>query len=198
MCASQYITQFIGVVVGVFIGIFAEPIRAYIYRPVLTVSFDERDPACKTFTPQGTVRGPTAIYVRAKVQNSKSKMAKACRAYLVNVEQKDPQGLFEQTIYADSLSLDWSCQREGEGGRPIDLPSEVSQYIDVISTEERLPRNYNVRATPMPLRYGELFDMAPKVLRFTILVTGDDVKPAKISLIFSWQGQWDTFEVANG
>jgi hypothetical protein len=32
--------------------------------------------------------------------------------------------------------------------------------------------------------------------RLTVLVTGDGVKPARMSLSFKWTGVWDQFEVS--
>jgi hypothetical protein len=41
-------------------------------------------------------------------------MAKSCRAFLINIEKKKPEGTFDCTIYSDILQLHWSV-REDKG-----------------------------------------------------------------------------------
>jgi hypothetical protein len=158
------------------------------------VSFDKSDPSCVTPTPTG--KGSEGIYIRAKVQNRKSQMAKSCRAFLVKVEKQNAHGIFGPTIFADSLQLAWSCQKDRE--RPIDLPSGVSQFVDVISTDKAAPVDYRVHHLFHPSRYAELFDGKPKTLRLTVLVTGDGAAPGQTTIVFNWRGQWDTFEADSG
>jgi len=203
MCVSQYITPLIGLVTGTLIGVFAEPIRTWIYRPVLKASFKKID-SCVTRTPIGTGSDlREGFYIRAKVENRRWQMAKSCRAYLVKVEQKNSKGDFGPTIFADSLPLNWSNQRREDNGRPIDLPFGVSQFVDVISTDQGapgipvVPPTYTVHAA-MPFRYGVLFDNGPKILRLTILVTGDGVKAATTKIVFDWRKHWEKFEVSEG
>ena len=40
------------------------------------------------------------------------------------------------------------------------------------------------------LRYGQLV-LTPGVYRFTVVVSGDGVKPATIRPVVSWTGTWD-------
>jgi hypothetical protein len=159
------------------------------------VSFDKHDPSCLARTPIGAALQSEGIYIRAKVQNPKSQMAKSCRAFLVKVEKQNAYGIFEPTIFADSLQLAWSCQQDG--GRPIDLPSGVSQFVDVISTDKAVPTAYHVYLSFGPHRYIELFDSKPKTLRLTVLVTGDGAARGQTTIVFKWSGQWDTFEVGS-
>lgn len=186
-----------GIIVGALIGIFAEPIRGRIFRPVLVVSFNERSDGCKALT---TINGnpPSAgYYIRAQVKTSKRRLAKSCRAYLVNVEQRTARGDYApmNPKFDDSLPLRWSAQFTDENP-PLDLPSGISQFVDIISTDSALP-GFKVHARLIN-RYTKFFDNQPKVLRLTVLVTGDDVVPAEVKVIFDWRGQWDTFDVAPG
>lgn len=198
MCVSQYVSQYVtplvGLVTGALIGVFAEPIRTFIFRPAIKVSFEKNDPSCVARTPSGAAPiFSEAIYIRVRVENPKSQMAKSCRAFLVKVEEKNSQGIFNPTIYADSLPLGWSCQQDP--GRPIDLPSGVSQFVDIISTDKGAPARYDVHLMLYPHRYRGLFDDKPKILRLTILVTGDGARAGKTTIVFEWRGAWDTFKV---
>ena len=79
----------------------------------------------------------------------------------------------------------------------MDLPSGVSQFVDVISTDKARPAHYRVHPLFGPHRYIELFDGKPKTLRLTVLVTGDGAAPGQTTIVFKWSGQWDTFEVGS-
>jgi hypothetical protein len=195
VCVLDYVTPLIGLITGTFIGIFAEPIRTRLFRPRLKVSFESADRSCKVQTPMGAAGEHRGIYIRAKVQNTKSQMAKACRAFLVKIEKQSTHGTFEPTIFADSLPLAWSCQKDGS--KPVDLFSGVSQFVDVISTTNVDPTAYQIHLFTHPHRYAELFDREPKTLRLTILVTGDGASAGQTAIVFKWGGQWDTFEVGS-
>jgi hypothetical protein len=200
MCAGSFSSISIAnTAVGVILGIFIREIWEFFRRPALHVSFDEHDEGCKAHTAIGDDRSSEGFFIRAKVVNSKRRLAKSCRAFLVDVEQRNARGEFVSLTpkYDDSLSLTWSSQPGTIGQGPIDVPAGVSQYVDIVSTDKRID-GYRVHALIVPFRYGTLLDNKPKVLRFTILVTGDDVKQDKIKVIFDWRGQWNTFEVAKG
>ncbi len=184
---------------GAAIALFAEPIRQWLFRPNLELSFDN-DEECvsKTFLSSRTltVKGPKAIYIRVRVRNTRSRMARECRGYLVNVEERDGEGRFIKTEYCDSIMLHWSCQREETKYLPLHIPKGVNQFLDIISLEE----NKNVFVPQIhvfPNRYNELIRRTG-VFRFTIQVVADNVKPKTIKLTFAWEGDWKNFKVREG
>jgi hypothetical protein len=142
-------------------------------------------------TPTG---GGEAVYIRVEVMNEKRRLAKQCRAYLVNVEVQNGRNEFEPTIYVDSIQLAWSCRENGKEREAVDLPNGVSQYIDVLATYKS-SNCFTPQISPFPFRYEELFINSPKTFRFTVQVSGDGVDPVFTTIIFSWKGQWDDFEV---
>jgi hypothetical protein len=183
--------------VGVIAGIFIKEIWDYFRRPLVKVSFDEHAEGCRAHTRTGGNPPSEGYYIRAKVVNSRRRLAKSCRAFLVNVEQRNARGEFVPTTpaYDDSLALVWSAQFK-EGNPPIDLPYGISQFVDIVSTD-KLSAEFKVHAL-IPYRYDNLFNNTPKALRFTIAVTGDDVEPGQVKVIFDWRGKWDNFELAQG
>jgi hypothetical protein len=132
-----------------------------------------------------------AFYIRLKVVNSSSRLAKACRAYLVGVE-KQVDGVFRPTIYCDSIQLAWSV-RGDQAYAAIDLPRDVPQFVDIVST-----RSISKEFTPViwlvPLRYKALFQETG-VFRFRVQVSGDGVKPVWGQVTLHWDGTWDKFRV---
>jgi hypothetical protein len=199
MCAlpATLLTPLVGLITGTLIGVFAEPIRTWLFRPKLKILFD---PArCVTSTPTyGTNLPSRGHYIRVQVTNASGRVAKGCRVFLVDVEQRDDSGRFQSTAFVDSLRLKWSSQVLGEELRGLDLPRGVSQFADVISTDKSGPYSFNWHVPFIPGIYEELFNNNRKTLRLTILATGDEARPARISIVFEWTGQWDAFKVSAG
>ena len=116
----------IGLLGGFFIAVFAEPFRQWILKPVLKPEFKKDLPDFVTFTP---MTHGQAYYIRVKVNNIKlvaRTVAKGCKAYLVNIEKKQPNGEFGSTIYCDSIQLAWS-NRGNNRYDGFDLSKGVNQ-----------------------------------------------------------------------
>lgn len=181
---------------GALTALFAEPIRQWLFRPNLILSFDNDDECIShTFhtsrTPAET--GPKAVYIRVRVANTRKRMARDCRGYLVNLEAKNEKGKFVKTEYCDSIMLHWSCQRPETKYLPIHIPKGVNQFLDIVSIEEN--KNYFRPETHVILnRYHELLRRTG-VFRFTIHVVADNAEPKTIKLIFEWNGDWKNFKI---
>ncbi len=131
-------------------------------------------------------------YVRVRVWNEKTRYAKGCRGFLVNVEAIDNSGRFVPTGYCDSIQLKWSYLPEGSP-QLVDLPKGVNQYLDVIeATEDRT--NFTPCTVSMPSAYDSIFDKTG-VFRFTIVVTAEETEPQEIKLQVSWNGIWSEINV---
>lgn len=198
---TSYLPAIIGGAIGFASAIFAEPLRRWIYSPKLVLTFEDSTDY-KTRTPeQATFRDPQrsavpihstheAEYVRIKVINASRPLAKDCRAYLVGIEKKQADGNFGTTLYCDSIPLAWSC-REDHAYEPIDLPNGVAQFIDLISVRDISPE-FKLEIKPLPLRYaGFLRDSG--TFRFTVQVSGENVKPAFIRVEFTWGRVWNEY-----
>ncbi len=192
-----------GAVLGFGAAIFAEPLRQWIFRPKLKLEFGD-DPGYKARTPEEAdiPSSPRPIhsvheaeYIRIKVTNEKRAIAKSCRAYLVAVEKADESGDYKPTIYCDSIPLAWSC-RDKQAYDPLDLPRGVAQFVDVVSTRS-VSQDFKPEIKPIPFRYFALFQ-EHGTFRFTVLVSGENVKPIFIKIVFQWSGLWDRYEASLG
>lgn len=195
----------IGAMFGFGAAIFSEPLRRWIYRPELKLEFGDSD-AYKTLTSESAEIWdfklqksiPTvydARYLRVKVTNTKFAMAKNCRAYLVAVDKETSAGVFEPTVYCDSIPLAWSCSAD-KAYEPLNLPKGVEQFIDIVSTRS-ISNEIKVEINPMPYRYVNLYRQHG-TFRFTVLVSGENVEPQFIKIVFKWNGIWDQFETRLG
>ena len=197
--AGTVIPTIIGALLGFFAAVFAEPLRLLIYRPKLQLEFgDTSDYRARTPEHRQTLpelgRAPqshNAEYIRIKVTNTKPWVAKNCRAYLVAIEKADVRNQFEPTIYCDSLPLSWAC-RGDQAYDPQDLPRDVPHFVDVVSTRS-VSTDFRPEIRPIPYRYASLFSERG-AFRFTIQVSGENLKPVRIRIIFCWAGVWDKYE----
>ena len=185
----------IGFMSAVLAPIAVEPLKHCVFGPKLKVEFIEGDRSFKTDTKeQAASTGTDAHYVRVKMLNTGRQIAKQCRAYLVNVERwSESTSKFEPTIYCDSLQLAWSA-RGNEAYHPLDVPRDINQFIDVVSTRKP-ERDYRVETNPQLFRYENLFKEHGK-FRYTVRVSGDNVKSVSIKIVFEWSGDWHNFVVS--
>lgn len=203
--------------VGFFTAIFAEPIRRYLFKPNLKLDFINNGNFV-ALTPE-KVSSKTgdfetkAYYIRIKATNTKNVTAKDCKAYLVNIEKLDADGIFKPTIYCDSIPLAWSCQNIGEQYNGININKGVNQFIDVVTTRHLVssgeviyPGMKNQSADSdilypqiklTPFRYEGIFK-EKGTFRFTIQVTSANANPRMINLILDWNGVWNKFNVRKG
>jgi len=198
--SATLVPTLIGAVIGFVSAIFAEPLRRWLYRPKLVLSFGDgleyrsRTPEqADLISPESPVPVHStheAEYLRIKVTNTTTTVAKACRAYLVQVEKQDAQGVFAPTVYCDSIPLAWSCREEDAHG-PLDLPNGVAQFIDLVTTRSITPE-FKLEIRPIPFRYLGLLQEKGR-FRFTVQVSGENVKPVFFSIVFDWKGVWNDY-----
>jgi hypothetical protein len=180
---------------GAAVAVFAEPLRRWIYRPKLQLEFGS-SPEYLARTDEGIAPNlHEAIYIRVKVTNTKSAIAKSCRAYLVAIEKEGEADEFKPTIYCDSIPIAWACRDENEKYGAVDLPKGVAQFIDVISTRDAQPMGVHIKFCPY--RYAKIYQ-EPGTYRFTIQVSGENVEPVFIKVVFSWTGTWDKYAAYKG
>jgi hypothetical protein len=104
-------------------------------------------------------------------------------------------GNFESTGYIDSIQLKWSARGE-DALNGLDLPKGVNQFVDVIMTQETIS-NFIPQTAISLFRYDEIWKREG-AFRFTVLVSGDGVKPEVVKIRLVWRGRWDDFEVDAG
>jgi hypothetical protein len=165
---------------------------AFFWGPQLSLSFD-KEQGCVPRTPILSDGQETeGYYIRIKVRNIKPTLAKDCRAFLVLIEKKGDDGTYYPTIYQDSIQAQWAC-RSGQGFSSIDLPTEINQFIDVISIIKGVDRLLP-KIEMLPFMYQRLFS-EHGAFRYAVQVSGQEIEPKFIRFLFEWHGQWDDFKV---
>lgn len=168
---------------GFFTAVFAEPLRRWLFRPRLIMEFRDTNDF-KADTPEivsstdGTVRTCRAYYIRGKVFNKSVNIAKQCRVYLTNIENKSSRtGEFEQTTFCESIPLHWSCMGPDGAFKPLDLPKNINQYFDILSTREG-DTNIDLKLMTKPFRYEHLFSERGIYIDIAFKYQGKDFSPS--------------------
>lgn len=184
--SMQLITPILSFALGFISAVFAEPLRQWLFRPRLKLTFTGRED-CVTATRM--TDGSGARYVRIRVVNVRRRVAKSCKGFLIKIEKLSASGQFHDTHYVDSIQLAWSCQGRDDARKPLDLVHGISQYLDVVATSE-VSDSFALQISPLPLRYESLWSTVPSTYRYTVQVSGDGVDPVQIKIVFSWKGNW--------
>lgn len=125
----------------------------------------------------------TEIYIRARVRNTGSRVAKQCRPYLVGLEEVHPSGT-TATPFSESAVLPWPLRDYG----PRDIPKGIDQFFDVLGVLKN--------RTGWRLTFREKFSEYAELpnykgtYRFTVLVTGDGVEPRGRKIDVTYNGDW--------
>ena len=186
----------VGWLLGVLTPLFSERITLWLRGPKLKLDFTDADD-CLTITSEefqvtlASFEKRDVFFARIKVTNLKPRIATKCQAWLIDVETGDGQGGFKPTIFKDSIPLIWSYNAEAE---TIDIAQGVNRYLDLVKIQDNLPgfqpqmRSHS-GGVLSPLRYQHLFG-ENGTLRFTVLVSAQDIKPRRIRVVVSRGDQW--------
>lgn len=194
---------FIGFISGSLSPLISNTIQEKAFGPKLKVIFSEDIEGCVITTKasqklqnENNSRKVDARYLRLRVENTRKKIAKQCRPFLIGVEVWNiKKTKFEKTDFSDSIQAAWSCSPTRETAfQPKDIPNGIYQFIDLISTSQANHNSFNIEINPMPYRYEPLFTGIKK-FRFTVQVTGDNVPPVSSTVVLDWKGTWNNFSL---
>ncbi len=184
--------------IGFGSAVFAEPLRARLFRSRIDLSFAQTGGG---LIETNVIHAPShahstgeeAKYVRLKVVNQSSRIARKLRVFLTSVEVQDLSQKYVQTAYSDSMQVGWSA-RSTDRFDAIDLPSGITAFVDALSARATRPGLLSVDVDSWPSRYEQLFYKG--VFRFTFIATGDNIKPTTTRLTLAWSEHWDSLRMA--
>jgi hypothetical protein len=188
----------VGWLLGMLTPVCSERIKLWLFGPKLQLDFTNTED-CVTLTPEEFQVAPNVsapekrdvFFARIKVTNLKPRIATQCQAWLVDVEAGDGQGGFKPTIFKDSIPLIWSYNAEAE---TVNIAQGVNMYLDLVRIQDNStgfdPQMRSHSGVVLrPLRYLPLFSKNG-TLRFTVLVSAQDIKPRQIQVVVSRGDQW--------
>lgn len=176
-----------GLASGLFAGLAGRRAEEWLYRPWLVVEFLPDEAGFRTEAKWTRADGTEEeeFYIRARVRNTRNRVAKQCRPYVVKLEEVHPSGTTTPSFF-DSVILPWPLWDHC----PRDIPKGVNQFFDVVRIRKNEPGwifMWREQFTNLVLlsKYQGTY-------RFTVLVTGDGVIPdgCKIDVYYDgkdWQ-----------
>jgi hypothetical protein len=180
-----YLSLIVSLISGLFSGFFGRRLEEWWFKPRLIVDFISKDGG---FCTKGKWREGDKeiieIHIRARVRNLGNSVAKQCRPYLIKLEEVHPSGRTTPTTFFDSLVLRWP----GRDYDPRDIPRGTDQFFDVVAVlknESGWRFTFRERFTS----HAELPNYRG-TYRFTVLVTGDGVKPSGRKIDVTYHGDW--------
>jgi hypothetical protein len=188
------LSAFLGLVSGLFSGLLGRRLEEWWFKPRLVVDFIPNEGGFRTEGKWSVADEEyVEIYIRARVRNLGSIVAKQSRLYLVKLEEVHPSGPTPTTFY-DSLVLRWPGLRPDYA--PRDIPRGTNQFFDVVGVLRNRPgwrfafRENFTNHAELPNHKG--------TYRFTVLVTGDGVRPSgrKIDVTYN-NGDWHTLRAVD-
>ncbi len=184
-----------GALIGFVFAVFLDRAKHWLNGPRVELTF-ETNADYIAETTEGQIDQVqddiSAFYIRIKAKNKGHSIAKQCRAYLIGVDIWDDIGnKYIATKYSDSLQLSWSCRNKNSYDG-LDLPAGINQYIDVVSTRS-ISSKFRPEIQFFPKNYVTLFNERSR-FKFKVLVSGENVTPVCIDIMFDWNGVWNKFK----
>jgi hypothetical protein len=204
-----------GILSAFILGVIAKPLQEAaarrFLRPKLVLTFDPKDSSCVIRTSMRIrknitlpISDPTqppvvapiggytqeCVFVRVRVHNLTSRMARNCCVYLTAIRKQTENGRFVPTEYCDSIPLCWSYDQNPT--QIIDVPGGVNRHVDVFKTVKG-----SSALTPsfitIPFMYSEDFFSKQGTYRYQITLTADELPAERIEIEVQWKGGWDDF-----
>ncbi len=180
---ESWVPAVVGLLTGLFSGLAGRRFEAWLAAPRLKVEFVQNEGG---FLTEGSWKEGDVeiveIYIRARVRNLGTIVAKKCRPYLVKLEEVQPSGTTSTDLF-DSVVLRWPGHPQDFA--PRDIPHGVNQFFDIVGVLKNKPG--------WRFKFRENFSSHHRLskyegtYRFTVLISGDGFKPVgrKIDVTYS-------------
>ena len=159
--------------------------RDWFNRPKLLIDFEGN--AANIVDADYKRRDGTAVsevYIRARVRNTGSHIAKGCLVFLAKLEKVHPSGGTTSTVFFDPRPLAWGA---GVKFTPRDVPSGLDFYVDLMRVS-RSDAGWNF-SVEKSLSNEAALQSYSGTYRFNLVVTADDAKPVSRKIDITYDGQ---------
>lgn len=179
-------------VLGFCTAVFAEPLRRWFFRSVVSLKFDPRigfGRRCVSLTTT-TQPGVMAKYIRVLVMCSSriGITANRCKPFLTTIEKFDASLGGYRELHHDPIPLNWAYI----GDQPLDIHPEMEFYFDVleVNSAENVLRP---QTTISPETWTQLLSETGRY-RFSVVLSGENIKPTPPDrqIEFEWRGSFDS------
>jgi hypothetical protein len=175
---------------GFFVAVFAEPLRRWLFKSTVSLSFRPRIGFGRRWVSltTTTTTGVMAKYIRvlAKCTSRVGVTANRCKPFLTKIEKRDPALNGYRELHHDPLPLNWAYI----GDQQLDIHPEMEFYFDVaeVNSAQNLLRP---QTTIAPETWAALL-REPGTYRFSVVLSGENIRPVPLSIEFEWKGSFDS------
>jgi hypothetical protein len=128
------------------------------------------------------------IFIKFRVQNNtQRRVAKNCRAYLVELHKMSNNKLTSVNLISDTFQIPWA----GMGFEPRDIPAKVSQYVDLMRFSKQA-EGWLFQTQPSFYESLQPLVAYKGTYRFTVVVAGDGATPQTKFIYVDYDGDWKT------
>jgi len=188
---NLWATILIGGLSGAATTMLFQLLREWWKRPILTILFDEGVDGCRIETDALGSTQPIAWFLRLKIQNQGSSMAKEVSLSVIKLGFEAP-GTGITTFAEEVLDLKLSS-------RPVQtvfrLAPGAHQYLDLTHT---LNAEHGVEVlfdfVNIPLRLRRL-GFKPGTYYAEVLAAADNAERVKRTIIWTWDGQYEGLRI---
>jgi len=160
-------------------------------KPELLIDFEDGP---SNIVPAEHKRGDklaSMIYVRVRVQNKGSAIAKGCRVYLTELKEVSPGGT-AATALDDSKVLAWA----GYHFSPLDIPPEGVFYADVVRFSKD-DRGWLFSVEKLLAHQQKLKDYVG-TYRFRVMVVAENAARSFCEFDVTYNGDWHSLQAMPG
>ena len=177
-----------GILTGVFDGL-----RQYIMRPVLRLSFKERDEAyCVESTYEVDSQSRTSTFIRVRLVNSGRSVARDCRVFITEIKELNGMQTHPTKFY-DAKELPWAGYPQDYSSRPI--PPGINSYVDVIRfSKGESSWNFRVKAL---FASQESIKNYKGTYRLKVVATADNAKPTEVEFNVTYTGDYTSLRTTH-
>jgi hypothetical protein len=122
-------------------------------------------------------------FVRVQVVNSGLRTARSCRAYILQLSRTSPGGSKSTILDDDPVPLNWSSKGDGDW-TVLDISRKFSRLLDLLCAATGASPELQLSSQQIPVRITPMF--GDGVYKATIVVTGDNFDPVKVTLDFAY------------
>ncbi len=175
---------------GFLTAVFAEPVRRWLFRSVITLSFKPRIGFGRRWISLTTTTTECVMakYIRvlAKCSSRIGLTANRCKPFLTKIEKHDPVANTYRELHHDPLPLNWAYI----GDLQLDIHPKMEFYFDVaeVNSAQNLLRP---QTTIAPETWAKLL-REPGRYKFSVVLSGENIRPVPLTIEFDWKGSFDS------
>jgi hypothetical protein len=172
----------VGVIVGWVLAVFTRHFEDRWFGAKLKIDCGK--------APGNKMEAPDFVYIKFCVRNTRRRVAKNCRAYIVALHEVSNGKKIGDSVMHDSFQIPWA----GHDFEPRDIPPNISQYVDLVRFS-KATSGWDIQTNPGLYASLAPITRRPGTYQFTVVVTGESTVAAKKLINVDYNLDWHSARV---